>query len=106
MPFTEDMSAYFRAADFGTAAVFSGNGATVSGILDSDYLEPMGRVQASAPVFVCPTADVPGVVHGHTLTIGSTVYKVVGVEPNANQMDGFSSLPYGVGVTVLRLEKQ
>lgn len=106
MPFTENLSDYFRAGDFGTSAVFSGNGATISGILDADYLEAMGRVQASEPMFVCATADVPGVVHGQTLTVGATVYKIVGVEPNANQMDGYRSLPYGTGVTILRLEQQ
>lgn len=106
MPFTERISDYFRAEDFGTAAVFSGTGATIAGIFDNDYLEAMGRVQASAPLFVCASADVPGAVHGQTITVGATVYKIVGVEPDANQVDGFRSLPYGTGVTVLRLEKQ
>lgn len=94
MPFTEDLSVYFREADFGTAAVYSGSGETVTGILDSEYLEPMGRVQASQPVFLCRTADVPSATHGQTLTVGETVYKLVGVEPD------------GTGTTVLRLEKQ
>lgn len=94
MPFTEDMSAYFRTADFGTAAVYSGSGATINGVLDAEYLEPMGRVQASTPVFACATADVASATHGQTLTIGATVYKIVGVEPD------------GTGMTVLRLEKQ
>lgn len=106
MPFTENLSDYFRVEDFGTSATFSGNGATIQGILDTDYVEAMGRVQASEPIFVCATSDVPSVVHGQTLTVGATVFKVVGVEPNANQMDGFRSLPYGTGVTILRLEQQ
>lgn len=94
MPFTEDMSAYLRTGDFGTAAVYSGSGATINGILDAEYLEPMGRVQASQPVFTCSTADVASATHGQTLTVGATVYKIVGVEPD------------GTGMTVLRLEKQ
>lgn len=106
MPFTEDMSAYFRTADFGTAAVFSGTGKTISGVLENEYLEPMGRVQAFKPVFVCASADVSGATHGQTLTVGADVYKIVGVEPDAARSDGFAVLPYGTGVTLLRLEKQ
>lgn len=94
MPFTEDMSLYLRTADFGTAAVYSGSGATINGILDADYDEAMGRVQASTPLFACATADVANATHGQTLTVGATVYKIVGVEPD------------GTGMTVLRLEKQ
>lgn len=94
MPFTEDMSLYFQTGDFGTAAVYSGTGATINGILDAEYDEAMGRVQASSPVFACATSSVASATHGQTLTVGATVYKIVGVEPD------------GTGMTVLRLEKQ
>lgn len=94
MAFTEDFSLYFRIDDFGTSAVYSGSGATIKGILDAEYNEAMGRVQASQPVFACATTDVASATHGQTLTIGATVYKIVGVEPD------------GTGMTVLRLERQ
>lgn len=94
MAFTEDLSVFFRTEDFGTAAVYSGSGATINGILDAEYEEPMGRVQASKPVFVCRTSDVPSAAHAQTLTIGAQVYKIVGVEPD------------GTGITLLKLEKQ
>lgn len=108
MAFTEDMSLYLRTEDFGTSAVYSGSGATIKGIFDAQYEEAFalergasssygdlyGRVQASSPVFTCATADVASAGHGQTITIGATVYKITGVEPD------------GTGMTVLRLEKQ
>jgi hypothetical protein len=94
MPFTEDLSVFFRTEDFGTAAVYSGSGATINGIFDTEYEEPMGRVQAYKPIFVCRTSDVPTASHGQTLVIGAVTYKIRGVEPD------------GTGITMLRLEKQ
>lgn len=94
MPFTEDLSVFLRTEDFGTAAVYSGSGETINGILDTEYEEPMGRVQAYKPVFTCRTSDVASASHGQTLTIGATVYKIRGVEPD------------GTGITLLKLEKQ
>lgn len=94
MAFTEDLGVFFQDRDFAVAATYSGSGSTIYGILDSEYDEPMGRVQASKPIFGCKTADVASAVHGQTLTIAAQVYKIVGVEPD------------GTGITILRLEKQ
>lgn len=94
MPFTEDLTQFLRTQDHGTAAVYSGTGATINGILEATYDEALGRVQASKPEFLCRTADVPAAAHGQTLTIGAQVYKICGVEPD------------GTGLTLLKLEKQ
>lgn len=93
MPFTEDLTAFFSTSDFGTAATYNGS-TTINGIFDNDYTEPMGRLQAASPVFVCRTADVSTAAHGQTLVINAVTYKIRGVEPD------------GTGITLLRLEKQ
>jgi hypothetical protein len=90
----EPVATYFDPAFFGIAATYNGS-ATVNGILDLAYYEPLGNVaEGSAPVFTCAAADVPSVAHGDTLVIGARTYKVCGVEPD------------GTGIVLLRLERQ
>jgi hypothetical protein len=90
----EDLSAFFSTSDFAVAATYNG-AATVNGIFDRAYLEPLGNgVEGSAPVFTCAAADIPASTQGDTLVIASATYKVVGVEPD------------GTGIVVLRLEAQ
>ena len=90
MPFVEDFAPFVNTADFGSAATW--NGATVNGIFDRAYIDPLGNVEGYGPVFQCPAADVPTVAHGDTLIVNSAVYVVRGVEPD------------GTGWVVLRLE--
>jgi hypothetical protein len=93
MAFVEDFAPFFNTADFAVDATLGG--VAVEGIFDADYLEPLGNVvEGSGPVFTLATADATGAVHGTTLVIGATTYKVRGIEPD------------GTGVTLLRLEKQ
>ena len=93
MAFAEDLAPFFATSDFGSAATIGA--ATVNGILDTAYLEPLGNaVQGNAPVFLCRTADVASIAHGTSIVIAGVTYKVRGVEPD------------GTGVTLLRLEKQ
>jgi hypothetical protein len=91
MPFAEDLTPFFAVSDFGTAATYSVGSATVNGIFDKAYADPLGLVEGTAPVFVCRTADVPTAAHGQTFTINAVAYTVCGVEPD------------GTGVTLLRL---
>ena len=98
MAFAEDLSVFFNTADFADAALWVGGSgaATVNGILDRDYAEPLGNyVQATSPMFLCPSSAVPGIKHGDSLTVKGVTYKVRGVEP-----------PSGDDITVLRLEQQ
>lgn len=93
MAFTEDLTVFFNEGDFAVAATL--NGVAVSGILDEEYLEPLGNVvEGKAPVFACRAAAVPSVAHGQTLVVGARTFKVRGVEPD------------GTGVVLLRLEEQ
>lgn len=80
MPFTEDLSEFLSTTDFATAAVFSGNGATVNVIFDANYRDPLG-IEATGPQAVGAATDFPSVVHNQTLTINSVAYKIVKVEP-------------------------
>jgi hypothetical protein len=91
--FAEDLSLFFNEADFAVAATLQG--VAVSGILDEEYVEPLGNlVEGRAPVFTCRGADAPSVAHGQTLVVGARTFKVRGVEPD------------GTGVVMLRLEEQ
>jgi hypothetical protein len=91
--FTEDLAPFFSVSDFAVAATL--NGASVVGIFDAAYYEPLGNdVQSATPIFTLPTTSASSAAHGQSLVIGATTYKVRGVEPD------------GTGITVLRLEKQ
>lgn len=94
MPLVEDLSAFFKVSDFGTAALYNGV-TTVNGIFDAAYAEPLGNIaEGYSPVFTCALASIPAVVHGHTLLINAKTYLVRGVEPD------------GTGVVLLRLQEQ
>lgn len=91
MALAEDLAPFFSTAGFGSAATI--NGATVNGIFDRAYVEPIGNIVGeAAPVFQCAEADVAAVAPGDGLTIGSAAYTVRNVEPD------------GTGVVLLRLE--
>jgi len=93
MPAWENLAAFFDPAEFGALAVYNG-GATIGGIFDRDYVEPLGdTMQGNGPVFQCASADVPSAIHGDTLLIDGELFNVRGVEPD------------GTGLTLLRLEK-
>ncbi len=93
MAFAEDLSPFFDEDDFAVAGTLQG--VAVSGILDEEYVEPLGNlVEGRAPVFTCRSADVPSVAQGQTLVVGARSFKVRGVEPD------------GTGVVLLRLEEQ
>jgi hypothetical protein len=91
MPFAEDLTPCFAGSDFGTAATYSVDSATVNGIFDAAYTDPLGLVEGVGPVFICRTSDVSTAAHGQTLLINAVTYTVCGVEPD------------GTGVTLLRL---
>ena len=93
MAFTEDLTVFFNEDDFAVAATL--NGAAVSGILEDDYVEPLGNVvEGRSPVWMCSAAAIPSVAHGQTLVVGARTFKVRGVEPD------------GSGIVLLRLEEQ
>lgn len=93
--FVEDLAPFFSSNDFADSATLGG--VAVLGIFDGEYVDPLD-VESSGPVFVLATASTGGTVHGTTLVIatghGAGTYKVRGVKPD------------GIGVTLLRLERQ
>ena len=93
MAFAEAMDAFFSTTDFAVTGTLAG--ASVTGIFDAAYFDPLGGdLQGAQPIFTLPTSSASSAAHGQNLVIGATTYKVRGVEPD------------GTGVTVLRLEKQ
>ena len=93
MAFTEDLTAFFRTEDFAVSATYAGS--TIKVIFEAPYYESIsGVVEGTQPTALCRTADVSGARHGDNFAVGSTTYKIVGVEPD------------GSGVTRLRLQEQ
>lgn len=89
---TEDISLFFNTADFAVAATYNGT-KTVNGILGKAYIT-VNEVESTAPSFTCVASDMPNAKHGDTLVMNSTIYKVVGVQPD------------GTGIMTLVLEEQ
>lgn len=92
MSIQEPLSTLFTTDDFGTAATIGGS--SVNGIFDDAFIDPFGEVESTEPTFYCRSSDVSSVSRGDTVTINSTSYNVVGVHQD------------GLGVTLLKLEKQ
>lgn len=89
MAFAEAFASFF--ADLGSDATVGV--ATVRGIFDTDYGDPMGLVAGNRTVLTVATADVPGVDHGTAVSVNSTAYTVAEVQPD------------GTGITRLVLER-
>lgn len=81
MPFAEDMSVFFNAAEFASAAVFTpyGGGAAQSGsvIFDSPTETLMsGEVLSDEFTMTYPASVLPGIRAGDTGTIDGVSYQV------------------------------
>lgn len=80
----DDLDACFSTDDFAVVGSFSSGGGNVNGyftnasesvsIGEDDLARTM--IEATDATFQCPTSDIPNVRQGHTVTIGSTVYKI------------------------------
>lgn len=92
---TSDLSTLLGTDDFGVAGAIT-DGATINGIFD-DASEMVnaetGAVETTNPQFICRTADVSSVVIATVITISSTPYSVIGIQPD------------GTGLTTLILSE-
>lgn len=86
--FAEDLSPFFDAADFATAATLQGLGTPINVIFDAAYLEALG-VSSANPAALVKAADVAESDVGKTLTINSVVYTIRDRQP---QDDGATVL--------------
>lgn len=89
--FAEDLSVFTDTDDFAVTATVDGS--SVNGIFGNAFVL-VDFIESDKPVFDCASADIVGVVHGDTVTIGSDTYKVRGIQPD------------GTGMTRLILEEQ
>lgn len=89
--FAEDLSVFMDTDDFAVTATVDGS--SVEGILGNEFVL-VDFIESKKPTFDCATADVVGVAHGGTVTVGSDTYKVRGIQPD------------GTGMTKLILELQ
>ena len=89
--FVEDLSVFTDTDDFAVTAIVDGS--SVDGILGNEFVL-VDFVESRKPVFDCATAEIVGVAHGDTVTVGGGTYKVRGIQPD------------GTGMTKLILELQ
>lgn len=99
MVFSEDLTQFFRTADFAVTGVFTpsgGSATTVYGIFDNVFSEDL-QVAGSLPVFECAAADVATMAVDDLLTITGS----------AADDDYFvrTMRPDGTGVMALTLER-
>jgi hypothetical protein len=99
--FTEELSQFFDTDEHAVAAVVRNKaGATVrtiNVILETPQQNVAifdAEVEAGVPLAHCATADLAGVAHGYTLTIGADVYVIV------------THTSDGTGVSTVNLRKQ
>lgn len=86
---SEDLDPFF--AEFGQACTISGG--SVLGIFDSQYDRALEFADSAGPVLTIQSADWPTVARGSSVTVASTAYTVIGIEPD------------GTGITRLRLQR-
>lgn len=73
--FTEDINAFFNAAEFAQVATIGG--ADVRVIFENASADPFGSVvDATQPICWAPTASVASVVQGSSILLGGTTYTV------------------------------
>jgi hypothetical protein len=82
-----NLTPFFNTDEFAQAATIkTGAGATVRTAnvikdVDADNLDINGNhIEGNVPIFFLQDADAAGVLHGYSLTIGSSVYSVVSKE--------------------------
>lgn len=85
---TESMPAFM--ADFGIAATVGG--ASVRGIFDDAYLDPLG-MSGSQPALVCASVDVSAAAQGTAVVVNTINYTVGSIQPD------------GTGITRLLLQE-
>lgn len=88
--FAEDLSPFFSAAEFGSAATL--DGVAVTGIFDSAYVDVLG-IASRSPMFTLPTANTTATTQASVLVAAGITYRVTSVQPD------------GTGVTTLLLER-
>lgn len=86
---SEDLDPFF--AEFGQACTISGG--SVLGIFDAQYDRALEFADSAGPVLTIQSADWPAVARGSSVTVASTAYTVIGIEPD------------GAGITRLRLQR-
>ena len=75
-------------ADYGST-VTKADASTFTGIFDNDFLAvdlDESEVESTEPTLLARTADVSGLAHGDSLTIGAVSYTVRGIQPDGTGM--------------------
>lgn len=87
-----DLETFYETDDFAVSATLT-VGAVVStiGVIFSAPFRGLnpasGEIESTAPEARCKTSDVSSAVHGSTLVIGGTTYKVIGKQPTEDNLE-------------------
>lgn len=84
MPFVEDLSVFFQAADFAVACTYKaggvGGGVTINVIFDAPAQLHLG-ITGTNPAFLARSSDIPGFSNADTFTIGAVIYRGINDAP-------------------------
>jgi len=82
-----DLDTFINADEFAVDITY--NAATIQGVFDDEFSSAvqgeMG-IESTVPQVQVKTSDVPTVAHGETMTINSTVYNIIGIQPDGTGM--------------------
>ena len=87
-----DLSTFYDTDDFAVSATLTVGAAvtTINVIFSATFrgLNPAsGEIESTAPEARCKASDVSAAVHGSTLAISGTTYKVIGKQPTEDGLE-------------------
>ncbi len=96
MPFVENFAVFLNSAEFADVATYTqqvtGTVATLQGIFEANYINPLNVVQAEESSFLTTQADIPNVRDGDTLVVRGKNYKIRVVERDYDSGQGLVML--------------
>jgi hypothetical protein len=82
-----DLDTFLNSDEFADDITY--NSVTIQGIFDDEFSSAvqgeMG-IESTVPQVLVKTSDVVGIAHADLMTINSTVYKVIGIQPDGTGM--------------------
>ncbi len=84
---TADLDVFLNTDEFGKLATFKGNSIKVQFYKSFDPASPGDvNIETRRVWAVAKTSDVGAAVHGDTLTVDGTAYKIIGIEPGDSDL--------------------
>ncbi len=91
---TADLDIFLNTDEYGKTGTFKGNSIKIQFYKNFEAASPGdANIETRRVWAVAKTTDVAGAVHGDTLTVDGTAYKITGIEPGDS---GLTTLKLGL----------